>query len=90
MTFDPKISTRSVSLDGDLMDPSGTLSGGACLCNWLKFSNRQACLGSRPSRSSVLAALEKACKVEETLNAKVAQLDDVKRQLEGLESLSAK
>ncbi|XP_065833920.1 structural maintenance of chromosomes protein 2-like [Oscarella lobularis] len=73
VTFDPKISTRSVSLDGDLMDPSGTLSG-----------------GSRPSRSSVLAALEKACKVEETLNAKVAQLDDVKRQLEGLESLSAK
>lgn len=28
VTFDPKIMTRSVTLDGDMFDPSGTLSGG--------------------------------------------------------------
>jgi structural maintenance of chromosome 2 len=29
VTFDPKIAMKSVTLDGDVYDPSGTLSGGA-------------------------------------------------------------
>ena len=31
VTFDPQIMKKSVTLEGDVFDPSGTLSGGTCV-----------------------------------------------------------
>ncbi|KAJ1610213.1 SMC2 protein [Cryptosporidium canis] len=33
ITFNPEVSTRTVTLHGDIYDPSGTLSGGSAPCN---------------------------------------------------------
>ena len=35
VTFDKGVMARSVSLTGDVFDPSGTLSGGVCVCTYV-------------------------------------------------------
>lgn len=41
VTFDKRIMTKSVTLDGDVFDPQGTLRGGNC---WFYSYNNTVCL----------------------------------------------
>jgi structural maintenance of chromosome 2 len=66
VTFAPNVRIRSVTLDGDVYDPAGTLSAG----------------NSRATEASVLNRLDSLRKLELKLSEAKAQLAEVEKELE--------
>ena len=70
ITFDRNVMTRTVTTDGDIFDPSGTLSGGS---------------SAKSSSHSVLAQLTKLGELEAALNTHIRNIEKLSKTLQGLE-----
>ncbi|NXY45070.1 SMC2 protein, partial [Ceuthmochares aereus] len=70
VTFDKRIMTRSVTIDGDTFDPQGTLHGGNC------------CSQAVP----ILSKLQEMKDVEAELKAKESELETVEKELARLKN----
>lgn len=75
VTFDNGVRTRSVTLDGDVYDPSGTLSGGS---------------SNRSSKSSVLLMLGELADAQAELTTRNKNVERLTSQLNKLEAMSKK
>ncbi|NXJ67109.1 SMC2 protein, partial [Rostratula benghalensis] len=78
VAFDRRIMTRSVTLDGDMFDPQGTLRGGNC---WFCASLEAA---------SILSKLQEMKDVAAELKAKESELESVENELARLNSVAEK
>ncbi|NWS61106.1 SMC2 protein, partial [Chunga burmeisteri] len=79
VTFDKRIMTRSVTLDGDVFDPQGTLHGGNC---WFYLYNNTA--------APVLSQLQEIKDVELQLKTKESELQTVENELASLQNVAEK
>ncbi|NWS73655.1 SMC2 protein, partial [Crotophaga sulcirostris] len=79
VTFDKRIMTRSVTLDGDTFDPQGTLHGGNC---WFYLYNDTAV--------PILSKLQEMKDVEVELKTKESELETVEKELARLKSNAEK
>lgn len=59
VTFDPKIRTKSVTLDGDVFDPAGTLTGGSRKSNGSILDKLSECSLLKQELTSMQAAMQK-------------------------------
>ncbi|NXD92547.1 SMC2 protein, partial [Chaetorhynchus papuensis] len=80
VTFDKRIMTRSVTLDGDVFDPQGTLHGGNC---WFYSYNNNIA-------APILSKLQELKDVEIELKKKEAELAAVERELASLKKVAEK
>ncbi|NXO31647.1 SMC2 protein, partial [Cisticola juncidis] len=76
VTFDKRIMTRSVTLDGDVFDPQGTLHGGKC---WFCASSQAA---------PILSKLQEVKDVEIELKKKESELAAVEKELASLKMVA--
>ncbi|NXK10148.1 SMC2 protein, partial [Herpetotheres cachinnans] len=79
VTFDKRIMTRSITLDGDVFDPQGTLHGGNC---WFYFYNNTA--------TPILSKLQEMKDVEAELKTKESELETVENELARLKKVAEK
>ncbi|NXJ98306.1 SMC2 protein, partial [Corythaixoides concolor] len=79
VTFDKRIMTRSVTLDGDTFDPQGTLHGGNF---WFYSYNNTA--------APILTKLQELKDVEAELKTKEYELETVEKQLASLKNVAEK
>ncbi|NXW73080.1 SMC2 protein, partial [Hirundo rustica] len=79
VTFDKRIMTRSVTLDGDVFDPQGTLHGGNCLFYSYNTNNIAA---------PVLSKLQEVKDVEIELKKKESELAAVENELASLKMVA--
>ncbi|NXV50239.1 SMC2 protein, partial [Uria aalge] len=79
VTFDKRIMTRSVTLDGDTFDPQGTLHGGNC---WFYSYNNTA--------APILSKLQEIKVVEAELKTKESELESVEKELASLKNVAEK
>ncbi|NXQ29070.1 SMC2 protein, partial [Alaudala cheleensis] len=75
VTFDKRIMTRSVTLDGDVFDPQGTLHGGNCWFYPYNINNIAA---------PILSKLQEVKDVEMELKKKESELAAVEKELASL------
>ncbi|KAK2514929.1 Smc2 [Columba guinea] len=89
VTFDKRIMTKSVTLDGDVFDPQGTLHGGNC---WFYSYNNTVCLLICASSQavSVLSKLQEIKCVELELRTKESELEAVENELASLKNVAEK
>ncbi|NXE60818.1 SMC2 protein, partial [Calcarius ornatus] len=80
VTFDKRIMTRSVTLDGDVFDPQGTLHGGNC---WF-YSYNTNNIVSAP----ILSKLQEVKDVELELRKKESELEAVENELASLKKVA--
>ncbi|NWZ05989.1 SMC2 protein, partial [Agelaius phoeniceus] len=80
VTFDKRIMTRSVTLDGDVFDPQGTLHGGNC---WF-YSYNTNNIVSAP----ILSKLQEVKDVELELKKKESELEAVENELASLKKVA--
>ncbi|NXY18119.1 SMC2 protein, partial [Atrichornis clamosus] len=85
VTFDKRIMTRSVTLDGDVFDPQGTLHGGNC---WFYSYNNIFCASSQAA--PILSKLQEMKDVEVELKTKESELETVENELASLEKVAEK
>ncbi|NXP34119.1 SMC2 protein, partial [Leiothrix lutea] len=81
VTFDKRIMTRSVTLDGDVFDPQGTLHGGNC---WFYsyHTNNIVCASSQAA--AILSKLQEVKDVQVELKKKESELEAVENELASL------
>ncbi|NXF45400.1 SMC2 protein, partial [Oceanites oceanicus] len=79
VAFDKRIMTRSVTLDGDVFDPEGTLRGGNC---WFYSYNNTA--------SPILSKVQEMKNVEVELKTKESELETVENELASLKNVAEK
>ncbi|NXL66800.1 SMC2 protein, partial [Chordeiles acutipennis] len=79
VTFDKRIMTKSVTLDGDTFDPQGTLHGGNC---WFYYYNNTA--------APILSKLQEIKNIEVELKAKESELETVENELAKLKNVTEK
>ncbi|NWT01268.1 SMC2 protein, partial [Mionectes macconnelli] len=79
VTFDKRIMTRTVTLDGDVFDPQGTLHGGNC---WFYSYNTIA--------APILSKLQEMKHIEVELKAKESELETVDNELASLKKVAEK
>ncbi|NXW58265.1 SMC2 protein, partial [Eurystomus gularis] len=85
VTFDKRIMTRSVTLDGDTFDPQGTLHGGNC---WFYSYINTVCASSQAV--PILSKLQEMKNVQEELKAKESELQTVEEELARLKNVAEK
>ncbi|RMB94710.1 hypothetical protein DUI87_28823 [Hirundo rustica rustica] len=85
VTFDKRIMTRSVTLDGDVFDPQGTLHGGNCLF-YSYNTNNIVCASSQAA--PVLSKLQEVKDVEIELKKKESELAAVENELASLKMVA--
>ncbi|NXF80379.1 SMC2 protein, partial [Sclerurus mexicanus] len=85
VTFDKRIMTRSVTLDGDVFDPQGTLHGGNC---WFYSYNNILCASSQAA--PILSKLQEMKDVEVELKTKESELGTVENELASLKKVAEK
>ncbi|NXV24243.1 SMC2 protein, partial [Cepphus grylle] len=85
VTFDKRIMTRSVTLDGDTFDPQGTLHGGNC---WFYSYNNTMCASSQAA--PILSKLQEIKVVEVELKTKESELESVEKELASLKNVAEK
>ncbi|NWX80248.1 SMC2 protein, partial [Alca torda] len=85
VTFDKRIMTRSVTLDGDTFDPQGTLHGGNC---WFYSYNNTVCASSQAA--PILSKLQEIKVVEVELKTKESELESVEKELASLKNVAEK
>ncbi|NWV14787.1 SMC2 protein, partial [Ptilonorhynchus violaceus] len=85
VTFDKRIMTRSVTLDGDVFDPQGTLHGGNC---WFYSYNNIVCSSSKAA--PILLNLQEMKDVEVELKTKESELETVENELASLKKAAEK
>ncbi|NXS60313.1 SMC2 protein, partial [Brachypteracias leptosomus] len=76
VTFDKRIMTRSVTLDGDTFDPQGTLHGGNC------------CASSQAA--PILSKLQEMKDIKVELKTKESELKTVENELSGFKNVTEK
>ncbi|NXP08052.1 SMC2 protein, partial [Thinocorus orbignyianus] len=79
VTFDKRIMARSVTLDGDIFDPQGTLHGGNC---WFYSYNTTA--------APILSKLQEMKDVAVELRTKESELESVEKELASLKNAAEK
>ncbi|NXQ52591.1 SMC2 protein, partial [Anthoscopus minutus] len=79
VTFDKRIMTRSVTLDGDVFDPQGTLHGGNC---WFYSYSASSQV------SPILSKLQEVKDVETELKKKESELAAVENELASLKTVA--
>ncbi|NWZ84691.1 SMC2 protein, partial [Poecile atricapillus] len=79
VTFDKRIMTRSVTLDGDVFDPQGTLHGGNC---WFYLYN------TNNIAAPILSKLQEVKDVEIELKKKESELVAVENELASLKTVA--
>ncbi|NXB94785.1 SMC2 protein, partial [Vidua chalybeata] len=79
VTFDKRIMTRSVTLDGDVFDPQGTLHGGNC---WFYSYN------TNNIAAPILSKLQEMKDVEIELKKKESELGAVENELASLKTVA--
>ncbi|NWR36680.1 SMC2 protein, partial [Tachuris rubrigastra] len=79
VTFDKRIMTKTVTLDGDVFDPQGTLHGGKC---WFYSYNNIAV--------PILSKLQEMRDIEVELKAKESELETVENELASLKNVAEK
>ncbi|NXU97991.1 SMC2 protein, partial [Cettia cetti] len=79
VTFDKRIMTRSVTLDGDVFDPQGTLHGGNC---WFYSYN------TNNITAPILSKLQEVKDVEIELKKKESELAAVENELASLKMVA--
>ncbi|NWQ69910.1 SMC2 protein, partial [Neopipo cinnamomea] len=85
VTFDKRIMTRTVTLDGDVFDPQGTLHGGNC---WFYSYNNIVCASSQAA--PILSKLQEMKDIEVELKAKESELQTVEDELASLKNVAEK
>ncbi|NXP17002.1 SMC2 protein, partial [Scytalopus superciliaris] len=85
VTFDKRIMTRSVTIDGDVFDPQGTLHGGNC---WFHSYNNILCASSQAA--PILSKLQEMKDVEVELKTKESELGTVEHELASLKKVAEK
>ncbi|NWW07406.1 SMC2 protein, partial [Oreocharis arfaki] len=83
VTFDKRIMTRSVTLDGDVFDPQGTLHGGNC---WFYSNNNN----DNNIAAPILSKLQEIKDVEIELKKKESELATVEKELASLKKVAEK
>ncbi|NXA69597.1 SMC2 protein, partial [Mohoua ochrocephala] len=83
VTFDKRIMTRSVTLDGDVFDPQGTLHGGNC---WFYSYNNN----NNNIAAPILSKLQEMKDVEIELKKKESELAAVENELASLKNVAEK
>ncbi|NXG59193.1 SMC2 protein, partial [Hemiprocne comata] len=78
VTFDKRIMTRSVTVDGDVFDPQGTLHGGKC---WFYSYNNAA---------PILSKLQEIKDIKVQLRTKESELETVEKELASLKGVAEK
>ncbi|NXE78498.1 SMC2 protein, partial [Cochlearius cochlearius] len=85
VTFDKRIMTRTVTLDGDMFDPQGTLHGG----NYRFYSyNNTVCACSRAP--PILSKIQEIRDTGEELKTKESELETVENELASLKNVAEK
>ncbi|NXF41408.1 SMC2 protein, partial [Nyctibius bracteatus] len=79
VTFDKRIMTRSVTFDGEMFDPQGTLHGGNC---WFYSYNNTA--------APILSKLQEIKDIEVELKTKKSELATVENELASLKNVAEK
>ncbi|NWT67502.1 SMC2 protein, partial [Prunella himalayana] len=82
VTFDKRIMTRSVTLDGDVFDPQGTLHGGNC--SFYSYNTYSASSQATP----ILSKLQEVKDVEIELKKKESELEAVENELASLKMVA--
>ncbi|NWR91082.1 SMC2 protein, partial [Furnarius figulus] len=85
VTFDKRIMARSVTLDGDVFDPQGTLHGGNC---WFYSYNNILCASSQAA--PILYKLQEMRVVEVEFKTKESELVTVENELGSLKKVAEK
>ncbi|NXR04988.1 SMC2 protein, partial [Sagittarius serpentarius] len=84
VTFDKRIMTRSVTIDGDMFDPQGTLHGGNC---WFySYNMYSACAQAAP----ILSKLQEMKAIEVELRTKESELETIENELASLKNVAEK
>ncbi|KFZ51483.1 Structural maintenance of chromosomes protein 2, partial [Podiceps cristatus] len=83
VTFDKRIMTRSVTIDGEVFDPQGTLHGGNC---WFYSYNNTVCACSQSE--SILSKIQEMKDIKEQLKTKEAELETVEKELARLKNVA--
>ncbi|NWS15035.1 SMC2 protein, partial [Pachyramphus minor] len=84
-TFDKRIMTRTVTIDGEVFDPQGTLHGGNCL---FYSYNNTVCASSHAV--PILSKLQEMKDTEVELKAKESELATVESELASLKKVAEK
>ncbi|NXC70270.1 SMC2 protein, partial [Anhinga anhinga] len=79
VTFDKRIKIRTVTFDGDVFDPQGTLHGGNC---WFYSYNNTA--------APILSKLQEMKSISVQLRTKQSELEAVERELASLKTVAEK
>ncbi|NWT84464.1 SMC2 protein, partial [Lanius ludovicianus] len=85
VTFDKRIMTRSVTLDGDVFDPQGTLHGGNC---WFYSYNNNNIVCASSQAAPILCKLQEIKNVEMELKKKDSELAAVEKELASLKRIA--
>ncbi|NXQ74125.1 SMC2 protein, partial [Quiscalus mexicanus] len=85
VTFDKRIMTRSVTLDGDVFDPQGTLHGGNC---WFYSYNTNNIVCASSQAAPILSKLQEVKDVELELKKKESELEAVENELVSLKKVA--
>ncbi|NWU85229.1 SMC2 protein, partial [Onychorhynchus coronatus] len=83
-TFDRRIMTRTVTLDGDVFDPQGTLHGGNCFMAFCFFH----CTGASSQAAPILSKLQEMKNIEVKLKEKESELETVESELASLKKVA--
>jgi structural maintenance of chromosome 2 len=81
VTFDSKVMTRSVTLDGELFDPSGTLSGGARPSSATVLTALDEIHSAELQLSDKLSELSDISHELESVKARNARYNEMKKEL---------
>ncbi|NXA85128.1 SMC2 protein, partial [Melanocharis versteri] len=87
VTFDKRIMTRTVSRDGDVFDPQGTLHGGNC---WFYSYNNNNIVCASSQSAPLLSKLQEVKDVEIELKKKESELAAVEKELASLKMAAEK
>ncbi|NXH52111.1 SMC2 protein, partial [Rhabdornis inornatus] len=87
VTFDKRIMTRSVTLDGDVFDPQGTLHGGNY---WFYSYNTNNIVCASSQAALILSKLQEVKAVEIELKKKESELAAVENELASLKTVAGK
>ncbi|NXR60164.1 SMC2 protein, partial [Rhadina sibilatrix] len=85
VTFDKRIMTRSVTLDGDVFDPQGTLHGGNC---WFYSYNTNNIECASSQAAAILSKLQEVKDIEIELKTKESELAAVQNELASLKTVA--
>ncbi|NXA24941.1 SMC2 protein, partial [Ibidorhyncha struthersii] len=89
VAFDKRIMTRSVTLDGDMFDPQGTLHGGNCwFYSYNNSYNNAVCASSQTT--PLLSKLKEMKDIEVELKTKDSELETVENELACLKNVAEK